>query len=122
MKLTESERMVLLKLLKKGAQRYTELAKETDLSPGGLSKVLRNLQKKGLVKREQKSDEYPPPVLYYLTEYGVNVAKDLAKRTIREKVVFEIEDAYVALRKFDPKEADTLLQELKRKLIRYKKM
>ena len=122
MKLTESERMVLLKLLKKGAQRYTELAKETDLSPGGLSKVLRNLQKKGLVKREQKSDEYPPPVLYYLTEYGVNVAKDLAKRTIREKVVFEIEDAYVALRKFDPKEADDLLQELERKLIRYKKM
>jgi DNA-binding HxlR family transcriptional regulator len=114
--------MVLLKLLKKGAQRYTELAKETDLSPGGLSKVLRNLQKKGLVKREQKSDEYPPPVLYYLTEYGVNVAKDLAKRTIREKVVFEIEDAYVALRKFDPKEADDLLQELERKLIRYKKM
>ncbi len=121
MKLTESERVVLLKLLRDGPQRYTELAKKTDLSPGGLSKVLQNLQKKGLIKREQKSDEYPPPVIYYLTEEGINVAKNLARITIEEKVVSEIEDTYMALMEFDPKEAEKLLEELKKKIAELKK-
>ena len=121
MKLTESERVVLLKLLMDGPQRYTELAKKTDLSPGGLSKVLQNLQKKGLIKREQKSDEYPPPVIYYLTEEGVNVAKNLARTTIKEKVVSEIEDSYMALMEFDPKEAEKLLEELQKKIKELKK-
>lgn len=113
MKLTESEISVLQLLAREGALRFTELMKKSDLSPGGLNKVLQNLQKKGLIEREQKDDEYPPPVIYRLSDQG--------KRIFLEVSHQRVSDTYMALMEFDPEEAKRLLDELREKIKEKKK-
>jgi len=113
MKLTDSEISVIQLLAKEGALRFTELLKKSDLSPGGLNKVLQNLQKKGLIEREQKTDEYPPPVIYRLSPKGKEVFREVSYQRVSE--------TYMALMEFDPKEAKKLLDELKKKLEELKK-
>jgi len=113
MKLTESEISVIQLLAREGALRFTELLKKSDLSPGGLNKVLQNLQKKELIEREQKTGEYPPPVIYKLSKKGEKVFREISHERVSE--------TYMALMEFDPDEARKLLDELMKKIEQKKK-
>ena len=108
MKLTESEFSVIQLLAREGALRFTELLKKSELSPGGLNKVLQNLQKKGLIEREQKNDSYPPSVIYSLSEKGKAVFLELSPQ--------RISDTYMALICLDNKIAEKILAELEKKI------
>jgi len=99
MKLSESE-LKVLKTLQEGKKRYSELAEEIKMSPGGLTKLLKRLQKEGLIRRIQENIGYPPPVYYEITEKG--------------RVTLEAESAFMVLLEFNEEEALKLLEELKK--------
>lgn len=61
---------VLFELLEKSPRRFGELKREVPgISNAVLASVLRSLEEKGLVTREQ-FNEIPPHVEYALTEHG----------------------------------------------------
>lgn len=105
MQLAESE-IKVLKLLSEGRKRYNEIAEKIKMSPGGLTRLLKRLQEKGLVKRIQESTSYPPPVYYELTKEGERVL-ELAEFTL---ILFSPE-----LSEEDRKEIEALIRKLKEK-------
>lgn len=69
--------LVIVKL-SDGAIRYSRLHREIDgISHKMLSQTLRNLERKGLVKR-RIHDTVPPQVEYWLTEQGTSLLVPLA--------------------------------------------
>ncbi|RLI80195.1 hypothetical protein DRP04_08430 [Archaeoglobales archaeon] len=108
MKLSNLEMRVLALLKKKGRMRYSEIHRELEISQGGLTKLLNRLVEKGYLIRELEDDKYPPPVYY-----KINPEKEEELTPLFRK---EAEESYMALMEFNPKEAEKLLEELKKKI------
>lgn len=105
MQLTNSE-IKVLQILSRGRKRYNEIAEQIEMSPGGLTKLLKRLQDKGLIKRIQESTSYPPPVYYELTEEGKKALKLADFTTLLFSPVMSEEDK---------KAVEELIDKLKKK-------
>ncbi|AIG97388.1 putative transcriptional regulator [Archaeoglobus fulgidus DSM 8774] len=104
MRLTNND-LKVLRALKNAKARYTELAEEVRISPAGLTKVLKKLQKEGLVERMQDNSTYPPPVYYRITEKG--------RRVLKQNEAAEL---FMNLIEVDEKLADEIIEEFKKRL------
>jgi len=105
MQLSDTE-LEVLKFLKESRKRYNEIAEKVKMSPGGLTKLLKRLQEKGLIKRIQENTSYPPPVYYELTDEGERVLKISDFVTVLFSPVMSEEDR---------KAVEELIERLKRK-------
>ena len=110
MKLSDLEMKVIALLKKKGRMRYNEIAKELEISHGGLAKLLNRLVEKGYLTREveYEVDKYPPPV-----NYRFNPEKEEELRPLFKK---KTEDTYMALIDYNLEDAEKLLEELQKKI------
>ncbi|AGK61305.1 putative transcriptional regulator [Archaeoglobus sulfaticallidus PM70-1] len=104
MRLTNND-LNVLGALKNGEMRYTELAEEVRISPAGLTKVLKKLQKEGLIERMQDNSAYPPPVYYRITEKG--------RRVLKQNEAAEL---FMNLIEVDERLADEIIEEFRRRL------
>lgn len=74
----ESEQTVLRSLNEKSPQRWGELLKNTEISSRTLKKALERLEKRNMIYRKvSQVAEYPPPVLYGLSETGKETVNPL---------------------------------------------
>ena len=106
MKLTDAEVKLLRLLQEEGRIRYSDLLEKMKMSTSGLSKMLKRLQERGLIKRIQESTSYPPPVYYELTEEGEKVLRLTEFTTILFSPKLSEEDR---------KAVEELIQRLKKK-------
>lgn len=85
---------------RKNRARYSEILEDFPATSGTLSRVLKALEEKGLIKRIVDPDSRPPTSYYTLTEDG-------------EKLVDEdISQSFMALMEFDLEKAQRLLDDL----------
>lgn len=98
--------LVILKIiLKKGNKaRYNQILKDFPATSGTLSRVLKALEQEGLIERFVDSHSRPPISYYSVTDKGIKLVKT------------DVSNSYMALIEFDPKEAENLLEELKKKI------
>lgn len=104
MRLTTND-LKVLRALKNGKMRYTELAEKVKISPAGLTKLLRKLMNEGLVERMQDYSIYPSPVYYIITEKG--------RRVLKQNEAAEL---FMNIIERDEKLADEIIEEFRRKL------
>ncbi len=101
MKLSENDLKVLHFLKENKRMRYSDLQNVLEISPAGLTKLLNKLLSLDLIKREVEQDR---STYYYLTKKGENILREIFYKRVL--------DNFIALMKFDHKEAKRLLDEL----------
>ena len=89
-------------ILKKGNRvRYMQILKDFPATSGTLSRTLKALEDKGLIKRSVDSTSRPPVSYYSVTEKGM----DWVER--------DVEESLLALLKCSPSRANKILDKIK---------
>ena len=75
----ETKHLLVLERMNRGAKNFEKIQKITDLERDELASILEDLEKRGLMKVEEKSGLFGPKVELYLTDKGSASIKFLRK-------------------------------------------
>ena len=75
----ETKHLLVLERMNRGAKNFVEIQKTTGIERDELTSILEDLEKRGLMKVEEKSGLFGPKVELYLTDKGSVFIKFLRK-------------------------------------------
>jgi len=67
---SETKHLLVLEIMNRGAKKFEMIQKITDLERDELASIMEDLEKRGLMKVEEKSGLFGPKVELYLTDKG----------------------------------------------------
>ena len=82
----ETKHLLVLERMNRGAKNFEKIQKITDLERDELASILEDLEKRGLMKVEEKSGLFGPKVELYLTDKGSAFIKAEVKNWIYDLI------------------------------------
>jgi len=82
----ETKHLLVLERMNRGAKKFEKIQKITGLERDELTSILEDLEKRGLMKVEEKSGLFGPKVELYLTDKGSASIKSEAKNWVYDLI------------------------------------
>ena len=82
----ETKHLLVLERINRGAKNFKKIQKITDLERNELASILEDLEKRGLMKVEEKSGLFGPKVELYLTDKGSASIKEETKNWVYDLI------------------------------------